>query len=121
MRSSVTCLYVNVEGGSWYGSTTATLSPYFSTDDLQISGTDFHSLELKAASLGNDKRSKNGEHRLNSFSWIYKNGTQLMLHIIQEMNHKVNLQEPYKSLSGSSCLNPGHQKQFSFHKTSILN
>jgi len=44
-----------------------------------------------------------------------------MLHIIQEMNHKVNLQEPYKSLSGSSCLNPGHQKQFSFHKTSILN
>lgn len=52
-------------GGSWYGSTTATRSPYFSAEVFQISGTDLHSLIDKPSAFGGSNAlSRIGEHLL---------------------------------------------------------
>lgn len=72
MSDKHTCLYVNSEGGSWYGSTSATRSPYLSADDFHISGTAFHSLESDNLPLGNNSLSRRGEHLLTCKTSICK-------------------------------------------------
>lgn len=58
-------------GGSWYGSTNATLSPYFCAEDLQMSGMAFHSDDNTLSSDSN-ALSRKGEHLLSWISSAYK-------------------------------------------------
>jgi len=66
-----TCVYVRVVGGWWHVSTKATLSPYFSAEDRQISGTTFHSSEATPPLSTNVEPSRKGAHLLISIVSLY--------------------------------------------------
>lgn len=88
-----TCLYVIVVGGSWYWSTNATLSPNFSAEVLQMSGTAFHSSKATAPLPETNELSNKGENLL-----IWTFSVYIQNYIVGTLEDKINQNDNYNNI-----------------------